>query len=75
MKALATISLSVLLGLARGNQSEESVPDYQVTYDYCSLSHSTHVLDRLDQEVFPIFAKYEVAINKERCPFSHERLG
>jgi len=29
-------------------------------YDYCSLSHSAHVLDRIDQEVMPILTKFDV---------------
>ena len=49
--------------------------DYSVSYDYCSLSHSLHVLDRLDQEMHPIFAKYEVVMNEKQCPFSRERMG
>ena len=34
-------------------------------YDYCSYVHSQHVLDRVESEVKPIFAKYGVALLEE----------
>ena len=45
----------------------------QVVFDYCSLSHSAHVLDRVDQEILPIFAKYHVSM-RYQCPFSKDQL-
>ena len=44
-----------------------------VVFDYCSLSHSAHVLDRVDQEILPIFAKYHMSM-RYQCPFSKDQL-
>ena len=59
MKSLLLLSATTALALSQ-----------QATYgyDYCSLSHSAHVLDRIDQEVMPIMSKFDV-IMRQTCPF------
>jgi hypothetical protein len=65
MKSLLVLSATTALALSQ-----------QATYgyDYCSLSHSAHVLDRIDQEVMPIMSKFDV-IMRQTCPFHYSNMG
>ena len=36
----------------------QDIDDFQ--YDYCSWTHSQHVIDRLKSEVIPIFNTYDI---------------
>ena len=42
---------------------------HAVVYDYCSITHSAHVLERIEQEVLPVYSRFKVAL-KRTCPFN-----
>lgn len=67
-------SIVALLGthLAPSTLCHSSTRD-PFQYDYCSYTHSQHVLDRIESEVKPIFAKYGVAMlsGSDQCLLSN----
>ena len=66
----STLAAALLLTFHLG---ANAAPKSEVSYDYCSLSHSTLVMDRVDQEVLPIFQKHNVKL-RNACPFHYLNL-
>lgn len=66
-------SIAFLLSLCRSPVDGHSSTREPFQYDYCSYTHSQHVLDRIEREVKPIFAKYGVAMltRSDQCMLSN----
>ena len=62
-----------LIWLAMSLNTQASADTENFQYDYCSWTHSQHVIDKVKSEVNPLFATYGIQMiqNSPSCSLSN----